>query len=61
MKNSNWFNAMVEFKWTTKNISSTFGVRRFIAEQIQAVAWKNQNDAFNIANASRELCNQVGF
>lgn len=63
MKNANWFNAMVRFSNTVRNIQSIWNVPRAIAMQIQSVAaiYQDQSACDNIAKASRELRSQIGF
>lgn len=63
MQNQNWFNAMVEFRNTVRNIQSIYNVPRAIAKQIQDVAgrYQSQKACEEIVSASLELRTQVGF
>jgi hypothetical protein len=52
---------MMASRWTCKEIKATFNVSRAIGYHIQAAA-RNEEDAWAIAKAHKELCNgQIGF
>jgi hypothetical protein len=55
----NWYEAMVEFRWTVGNIMLKFRVPRAIASHIQHT-FPCYADACRIAEAHRQLCDQVG-
>ena len=54
------FDWMIATRWAVKEIKSTFRTSPVIARHIQSTA-RNEQDARAIAEASRMLCNQVGF
>ncbi len=55
----NWYAAMVEFKWTVRNIMVKFDVPRAVAADIQHT-FPTFEDACRIARTHKELCAQVG-
>ena len=59
MPSPNWYESMVEFKWTVQNIMLKFGVPRTVAAHIQH-AFPTYHEACLIAAAHRDLCTQVG-
>lgn len=54
-----WFRAMVEFRWTVRNIKREFDVPRAIAETIQD-SWPTWKECWQISSASLALREQVG-
>lgn len=61
--NANWFNTMREFFNTVRHVRIYFGVDGVIAReiQLQIAIGKSQKECEDIAKASIELCQQVGF
>lgn len=55
----NWFSAMVEFRWTVKNIMGSFDIPRALATQIQH-GFPTYVEICLIASAHRELSSQIG-
>lgn len=55
------FDWMKACRWTMREIGSTFGVSRAIAQHIQST-FCNEAQAWEITKAHKELCNgQIGF
>lgn len=59
MSTPNWYAAMVQFRWTIKNIMGSFDVPREVAKQIQN-DFPSYSDVCAIVSAHRELCSQIG-
>lgn len=54
------FDWMKDCRWTVKEIKASFRCTRIIARHIQST-FCNEAQAWEISEASRMLCNQVGF
>lgn len=54
------FDWMKDCRWTVKEIRASFGVPSAVARHIQSTPC-NEAQAWEISEASRMLCNQVGF
>lgn len=54
-----WFRAMVEFRWTVRDIKREFDVPRAIAQSIQHT-WPTFSECWQIADESSLLRQQVG-
>lgn len=59
MSGPNWFLAMVEFRWTVKNLMAKFNVPRAVAKDIQE-SFPDYDDVCLIVAASHSLTTQLG-